>query len=468
MTIAAQLAGRIHAFDYDALPTAAVEWAKMGILDTVGVTLAGAPEPCAQIALRVSGSAGPSLVFGSALRISETDAAFVNGTASHALDFDDCSNTLGGHPSAPILPGLFALADAMPVSGRDFIAAYVAGFETETRIARAVNFHHYDKGWHPTVTLGVFGAAAAASRLLELTELQTATALAIAASFSSGLKANFGTMTKPLHMGHCARNGVMAAMLAREGMTASHDAFEHRQGFFNVFNGAGNYDADAVMRDWAAPLDIVAPGIAVKQYPCCGSTHPAIDAMLDLVHAHDLTPENVAHVLSWTHPRRLAHTNRPTVRSALDAKFSLQYCLARALMDRQVVLSQFDGDAHLDARVAAVMARIEAAPHPQMSLTSKAHFGAEVTVTTTDGRRLTKAVDIALGRTSENPLPRSRLETKFRDCAGRVLKPDAVNRSLDLLDHIETLKQVSVLGEILSSGCSAEQPGGPAMLARAS
>jgi 2-methylcitrate dehydratase PrpD len=146
VTIATALAERIHAFTYDGLPEAAVERAKTGILDTVGVTLAGSLEPCARIALRVSASSGPALVFGLAKRLSVTDAALVNGTASHALDFDDCSNTLGGHPSAPILPGLFALADAMPVSGRDFIAAYVAGFETETRIAHAVNFHHYDKG----------------------------------------------------------------------------------------------------------------------------------------------------------------------------------------------------------------------------------------------------------------------------------------------------------------------------------
>src|SRR5499427_4398942 len=215
MTIATELARRIRAFTYDGLPDAALEWAKTGILDTVGVTLAGSAEPCAQIMLRVCTDTGPALVFGSAQRLSVTDAALVNGTASHALDFDDCSNTLGGHPSVPILPGLFALADAMPVSGRDFLAAYVAGFETETRIARAVNFHHYDKGWHPTATLGIFGATAAASRPLELTQDQTATALAIAASFSSGLKANFGTMTKPLHVGHCARNGVMAAMRAR-------------------------------------------------------------------------------------------------------------------------------------------------------------------------------------------------------------------------------------------------------------
>jgi 2-methylcitrate dehydratase PrpD len=468
MTIATELAARIRAITFDGLPAAAVGWAKTGILDTVGVTLAGSIEPCAKIALSVSGGVGPALVFGSTHRLPVVNAALVNGTASHALDFDDCSNTLGGHPSAPILPGLFALADAMPVSGRDLLAAYVAGFETETRLARAVNFHHYDKGWHPTATLGVFGAAAAAARLIGLDETQTATALAIAASFSSGLKANFGTMTKPLHVGHCAHNGVMAAMLAREGMTASLDAFEHPQGFFNVFNGAGNYDADAVLRDWAAPLDIVTPGIAIKQYPCCGSTHPAIDAMLDLVHAHGLTPQNVVHVVSWTHPRRLAHTNRPALRSALDAKFSTQYCLARALMDGRVVLSQFDGDAYLDAGVADVMARIEAAPHPRMAAESDAHFGAEVTVTTTDGRRLAKAVDIARGRTSENPPSPELLEAKFRDCAGRALQPDAVSRSLDLVASMEKLDRVSALADTLAAGCRRDQPVSTAALARAS
>jgi 2-methylcitrate dehydratase PrpD len=469
MTIAIALAARIRDFTYEGLPEAAVAWAKMGILDTVGVTLAGSREPCTQIALRISNAPGPALAFGTTRRLAPTDAALVNGTASHALDFDDCSNTLGGHPSAPILPGLFALADAVPVSGRDFVAAYVAGFETETRLARAVNFHHYDKGWHPTATLGVFGAAAAAARLLQLGTEETATALAIAASFASGLKTNFGTMTKPLHVGHCARNGVMAALLAREGMTASHDAFEHRQGFFNVFNGAGNYDADAVLRDWAAPLDIMTPGIAIKRYPCCGSTHPAIDAMLDLVEAHGLTPDNVDHIVSWTHPRRLAHTNRPTLRSALDAKFSVQYCLARALIDREVVLSHFDEGAYLDPRVATVMARITAEPHPQMSSSSTAHFGAEVTVITTDGRQLAKAVDIALGRTSENPLPHPALEAKYRDCAGRAVTADAVERSLDLLARLETLHHVGALGDVLASGCAAaSQPARPAALARAS
>jgi 2-methylcitrate dehydratase PrpD len=467
MTIAIELAKRVRGFTYQNLPQAAVESAKMGILDTVGVTLAGSVEPCARIALRLSTAAGPALVFGSTQRLSITDATFVNGVAAHALDFDDCNNTLGGHPSAPILPGLFALADAIPVSGRGFIAAYVAGFETETRIARAVNFHHYDKGWHPTATLGVFGAAAAASLLLALTEEQTATALAIAASLSSGLKANFGTMTKPLHIGRCAQNGVMAAMLAREGMTASHDVFEHRQGFFNVFNGEGNYDADAVLRNWAEPLDVISPGIVIKQYPCCASTHAGIDAMLDLVRAHGLTPANVARVVAWLHPRRLAHVDRPAPRGALDAKFSVQYCLARALIDQKIVLSHFDDDACLDPGVVGMMARIEAAPHPQMLPDSDARFGAQVSVTTTDGRQLRKAVDAATGRMPEDPISSLQLRTKYRDCAGRVLSAAGVDRSLGLLAGLETVQHVSTLADALSAECRIGQQGGRAALARA-
>src|SRR5271156_4894728 len=165
MTIVTALAERIRALSYDQLPDAAVEWAKVGILDTVGVTLAGSVEPCAQIARRAAAAPGPALVFGTAARLAVADAALVNGTASHALDFDDCSNTLGGHPSAPILPALFALAETLEVDGQAFLAAYVAGFETEARISRGINFHHYEKGWHPTATIGVFGATAACAHL---------------------------------------------------------------------------------------------------------------------------------------------------------------------------------------------------------------------------------------------------------------------------------------------------------------
>ena len=257
MTIAEALAERIASVRYDALPEEAAHWARVAIIDTVGCTLAGASEPCARIVARVTASGGPCLIFGTEQRVAALDAALINGTASHALDFDDCSDTLGGHPSAPILPALFALAETRAVDGRAFIAAYVAGWETETRIARGVNFHHYEKGWHPTATLGVFGSTAACCHLLGLTPEVTATALGLAASFASGVKANFGTMTKPLHVGHCSRNGMLAALLAADGFTANAGALEHRQGFLHVFNGEGNFDAAPILGEWGQPWDIV-------------------------------------------------------------------------------------------------------------------------------------------------------------------------------------------------------------------
>src|SRR5258707_11274836 len=170
---------------------------------------------------------------------------------------------------------------------------------------------------------------------------RTAQELAIAASLASGIKANFGTMTKPLHVGHTARNGLFAALLARDGFTANPGALEHKQGFLLVFNGAGTFDAEAILKDWGQPYDIVRPGLAIKQHPCCGSTHPAIDAMLLLRQEHAIQPERIARVDSWTHPRRLAHTNRPDPQSGLAAKFSVPYCLPRARLQGCVRLHDF-------------------------------------------------------------------------------------------------------------------------------
>ena len=166
MEVTKELARRIGAIRYEDLPRQVVENAKIAILDTIGVTLAGSREDCATLLMRVPGMTdpGPSLVFGHKLRTSALNAALVNGTSAHALDFDDVNIALGGHPSAPLVPALFALADTVEASGKDLIAAFVAGFETTTRVARSVNLHHYEKGWHPTVTLGVFGVAAAAPK----------------------------------------------------------------------------------------------------------------------------------------------------------------------------------------------------------------------------------------------------------------------------------------------------------------
>jgi 2-methylcitrate dehydratase PrpD len=457
MTLALELAKRINALRYEELPPEAVHWAKIGILDTVGVTLAGAREDLARIVENVLGAGtGTSLVFGGKRRVSALDAALINGAASHALDFDDCNNTIGGHPSAPILPGLFALADSMGATGRDFIAAYVAGFETECKVALGVHFYHYTKGWHPTATLGVFGSAAACAKLLKLSDDRTATALAIAASLASGLKANFGTMTKPLHVGHCTRNGLFAALLARDGFTANDGAFEHKQGFLNVFNGAGNYDAGKILPAWGKPFDIVKPGIAIKQYPCCGSTHSALDAMLKLAREHKPDAGDIERVDVWTHSRRLEHTNRPEPRSDLDAKFSVQYCMTRALLDRRIAIEHFEDKAYEEQRVRKLLSRVHAAPYTTAQFPEDNHFGAEVKVTLRGGKVLGGKVNEPFGRTSDNPLPASLLKEKFENCAARALPRERIAPLYSAIQGFENLKDVREMTAIIAGEARAQ------------
>jgi 2-methylcitrate dehydratase PrpD len=439
--VAHEFAHRLHALAPRDLSPEVLHWAGVGLLDTWGVTLGGSREPAVGLAAEaLAVSDGPALWLGRRCRLHPLDAALLNGTAAHALDFDDSSNTMGGHPSAPVLSALLPLAEELGSTGSDFMLAYVAGFELECKLALAVNFHHYTKGWHPTATLGVFGAAAACCKLMRLDVAQTATALALAASFASGIKANFGTMAKPLHVGHAARNGQYAARLARSGFSAASErVFEHEHGFLEVFNGAGTYDMARGLAAWAAPMDILSPGIAIKQYPCCGSTHPAIDAMLALVREHALRADDVVGVEAWIHARRLQHTNRPDPRTALDAKFSLQYVLARALLDGSVALAHFENDAHAEPRVRALLPRIRVAPSDNSQFDPANHFGGAVRVTLAGGQVLEAKVEQPLGRTSGNPLPAERLHEKFRLCAAAVLREDRIAAIASQIDAITSL-----------------------------
>jgi 2-methylcitrate dehydratase PrpD len=456
------LAERISEVTCEGLPVQAVEVAKQGILDTVGVTLAGAQDQTTAVvatALRRTAAPGPALIFGTSDHVDVLNAALINGTASHALDFDDCSNTLGGHPSAPILPALWAIAPGS--SGKAFIAAYAAGFECETRFARAVNFHHYEKGWHPTATLGTFGSAAACAHLLALNVEQTATALALAASMASGIKANFGTMAKPFHVGHTTRNGLLAALLAKEGMTANIGALEHGQGFFAVYNGAGNFKPERLIENWGDPFDLVDPGIAFKRHPCCGSTHPAVDAMLYMRETHRLSPERVAKVESWTHPRRLQHTDRSNPQSGLDGKFSIQYVLARALAHGIVSMEHFSDEAVRDPATRALMTRVQSAPDPAAKSDTGDHFYCRLQITTTAGETFEHFVDRPVGRDRDHPLPAGALEAKFRDCTKIVLDDAAVETVLNRCLALETVKDVSEVLDAIAAGVKA-----PAVAAR--
>jgi len=444
MTFSTQLAQLICAMKYEDLPAEAVRWAKISLVDTLGCALAGIDEDTARIARKVLAGArddGPSLIWGTTQRVLPLEAATINGTASHALDYDDCNNSMAGHPSAALFPAILAIGEELGRSGRDAILAYVAGFETQARLGHAVHMHHYEKGWHPTATLGIFGATAASARLLRLNEPQTATALGIAVSLAAGVKANFGTMVKPLHAGQCSRNGLYAALLAKEGFTASAEAFEHKQGFFEVFNGAGHYAASRALENWANPLEVLAPGVGLKQYPCCASTHSAIDAMISLRQQHQLTPEKVARIESVTHERALVHTNRPDPRSTLDAKFSVQYCVARALLHGDVGFAHFEGDAYRDPQVRQLLQRIAARPHAHQPRGMDEHFECEIIVTTTDGQRHTARVEQPL-RGPQNLVPPDRLESKFRDCAAKSLESGAIGRVYAMLQSFEMLDDV--------------------------
>jgi len=460
MTIATELASRIVSMRFDDLPSTAVEWAKISMIDTIGCAFAGVDEEAPRIAetiLTGGKSGGPSLIWGSSRRAGVLDAAEINGTAVHALDYDDCSYSLAGHPSVAILPGLLALAESVNANGRDVLISFVTGFETLAHVAHAVHMHHYEKGWHPTSTLGVFGAAAAGSRLLGLDVEQTARALAIAVSMAAGVKANFGSMTKPLHAGQCTRHGTYAAMLAREGFTANPEAFEHKQGFFEVFNGPGNYDAGKMLVNWANPLDILLPGAGLKQYPCCAGTHSAIDAMISLREKHGLTADNVRNVRSTTHARVLVHTNRPHPGSVLDAKFSVQYCLARALMHGEVTFDHFEGDSFRDPDVGRLLGRIETAAHTYEPKGMDESFECELIVTTVDGKTVRTRVDQPL-RGPNNLVPPDRLESKFRDCAIRALAPSAVGRLYELLRGLESLANVRQLTDFMAASATGNRP----------
>ena len=449
-----RIATRVCNFDMRLITPAAINLARTAIIDTVGVTLAGAREPCTTNLLRTAGIAtapGTCTIFGTPLTTSALDASFINGTASHALDYDDFSQPMGGHQSAPLVAPLMALAEERGLSGLRLIQSYVVGIETEIRIARAVNFYHYDLGWHPTATVGIFGATAAAGHMIGLTAAQLTTAFAIAASFASGLKANFGTMVKPLHVGQAARNGLLAVLLAESGYDACAEAFEHKQGFLNCFNGVGQFDIEKIFENWAAPLEILSPSMGLKQFPCCGSSIPAAAMAIKLYHEEKIRPAEITSVDIMPHSRRLKHTNNPDPQTPLAAKFSVQYIVGRALQSGALRLDDFEGEAHFDEEVRNLMTRMHAHPHPDMPDDSAEQFGAEIIVTLTDGRIVSRRVNSLVGRGGEDPLSLEELWEKFSDCSGRVLPKHTVAEVFESLSSLEKIDNIQTITQLLKT-----------------
>ena len=426
-------------------PPEALARVRLAALDTLGVMLAGAGEPAARAVRAVArAESGTPLatVVGTRLVTSPGWAALANGTAGHAHDFDDTNFALMGHPSVPLLAVALAAGEAETADGRAVTLAYIVGFEVSATLGAALNPEHYTRGWHATSTLGTLGCAAAAARLLRLDVTQTRHALAIAATHASGLKENFGSMTKPYHAGHAALSGIRSAQLAREGLTGSDTALEGKQGYVAAFGGGPRLEQslDGLGRVW----QLLASGIAVKPYPSCALTHSAIDALLELRAAHGLAPRDVVAVevaVNRVVPDVLTHT-RPT--TALERKFSMQFCAAAALAEGRVDLRSFEDGEVRNPVLRALMERVTLVVDPSLPDGLEQHAWSRVALRLADGRTLTTGPRGAHGH-PDTPLAPEALHAKFLACATRVLPEDEAEGVAEQLAHLEDVPDIRAL-----------------------
>jgi len=426
-------------------PSAARAIAARAFLDTVGVALAGACEPAARSVQQViaGDGGGPCTVLGTALSGSAANAALANGTAAHALDFDDMCFVSLAHPSAPLVPAALAAAEVRGGTGAALLDAYVVGFEIEGRLGRAMNPRHYRRGWHCTATLGTLGAAAAAARVFGLDVAETTHALAIAASEASGLKENFGTMVKPLHAGLAARNGILAAQLARAGLTASGAAIDGPQGLLAAMDSERPSLA-GIAGDLGVRWEILDTGITVKLYPSCAGTHPTLDALLDLCRTHGFTAADVDAVeigVDPIVPTILIH-DRPS--TGLEGKFSMPFCAAAAVVRGHVGIETFDATALQDAAIRDLQSRVRMRVDPAIDPAATPLTQSRVTVRLRDGRVLTADANGARGY-PDRPASDEELAVKFMSCAGAALPRDRAGAALAALREIGRQANIAAL-----------------------
>ncbi|MCH8898699.1 MAG: MmgE/PrpD family protein, partial [Chloroflexi bacterium] len=410
-------------------------------------------EPLADILVNyLTGLGGnpAATVIGRGFKTNAPDAGLINGAMAHALDYDDITFITKTHPSAVLIPAALPVAEEVGATGRDMLLAYLVGFEISCAVGDAISPAYYDDlGWHPTGPLGALGAAAAASRLLGLDVEQTAMAISLGASQASGLRQNFGTMTKPFHAGHACKSGITAAKLVKGGFTAGTDALEGRFGFMRAFSGGNDYDPEKAAASLGSRCFMIESGIEIKKYPCCGSAHLALDATVKLQQRETLDAANIERIevrVDFDPPRSLIHS-RP--KEGLEGKFSMQYCLAAALLDRQVGLQSFTEAQVRRPAAQSLIPRIEMRRIPgnagQPSWMEGFH---EVAVHLKDGQVLVqRASRSRTGALRGVTLPD--ILAKFADCASLVLEDEIVQELANQLSSLEDVPDVSHLANLL-------------------
>lgn len=424
---------------------AARQWARDALYDTVACMIAGAGDEAAARVRSVIADwgNGKATVAGALAAAPAPWAALANGTAAHALDYDDNIHYAMTHPSAVILPALLALGEEAGASGADLLTAWLAGIEVQVAVGHGVNRLHYDNGWHATSTVGTIGAAAAAARLLRLDANRTANAISLGVSMASGVKAQFGTMAKPVHAGMAAKNAVLAARLAASGITAAAEPLDGQYGFRSLYAGTGSRGWEGVLEGLGSPLAVEKYGLEPKCYPCCAGAHRALDGLLDLQSKHRFRAGDVAEIITlvgWGNASSLLY---PEPEQEMEARFSMQYCIAAALLKGRLELSDFTVAAIHRPDVRRLLPLIQMRTHPRDDAEAPAERKpAEVTVTLKDGRVLHTTVQHALG-TLFRPFERADLESKFRDCADGLIPPPAYAALQEQLANIEQLAGVS-------------------------
>lgn len=410
------------------VPAQAAAIARTGFIDCVGVMIAGREEEPTRILREVLDPAsGDATLYFSERKADGPQAAWINGTAAHALDFDDVA--LRGHPSTVLVPAILAEAETLDVSGRDMVTAYVAGYETWAELVRREPGFHHGKGWHPTGIFGAIGAAAACASLRRLDPAKTTQAIALGASQSAGLMANFGTMTKPFHAGRSAHSGVMAARLAAAGFTSSEDALEHPQGFLAAVSPAGDVDRESPPTALGEAWHIIDSGLNIKKYPACYCTHRAIDGMLDLLKAHPLRPDEIEGITVRLSENYATILRNHLPQTGLAAKFSIEFAMASSVVASRVGLTELT-DAFVQRRdVQDLMGRVKVETNtdydPQQAGASVADQA--IVRLRAGGELESERVARARGH-AEKPLREEELFAKFENCllAGRSTVEPAV------------------------------------------
>jgi 2-methylcitrate dehydratase PrpD len=448
MDVTAKIAQFVVNAKYENLPPKAIETAKVAVRDCLGVALAGSKEEdakiCAEIA-RLEQAKEETTVIGQGFKSSALNAALANGTAAHAMDFDH-SFTLMGQPTSPIIPATFALGEALGASGRQIIEAYAAGYEVTAKIVHSLRDSEHD-GWHAPSTVGVFGAAAACAKLLGLNALQVEMALGMSASMAGGIVANFGTMTKPLHAGLGARNGVLAAKLAAGGYTANGKAIESGFGFYKVLHQDTPIDEKPI-EELGQSYALLSDGIRIKPYPCGGLTHQVIDSILEFRAKNGLTPEMVERVDVDVVKHTFERIVFKVPQTSIQGKFCMPYLVARALIDGEVSLHAFTDAAVRDRNVLKLAERVQMNLDNNLKKTDPGGRPCRVTVRLKDGKVLTREAQHSKG-SSEFPMSEDELRGKFTQCARETLSADAAERALAQIEGLEKVENVRSLTEIL-------------------